>query len=800
MSPSALPQQATTFVGRNRELAAIAELLSDPACRLLTIVGPGGMGKTRLAIQAAEVGSPPFTDGAAYVALTGVVSADLVPIAIGEALDIPFYTSEDPLSKIKDYLQDQQKLLVLDNFEHLVTGAGCLGELVQAAPRLKILVTSRERLNLREEWLIMLDGLSYPDQAFSDPLENYSAVQLFVQRARQVQVHFPVEENLPAILSICRQVDGLPLGLELAASWLRVMTCEQIAKQMASSFDFLATTLRNLPDRHRNLRLVYEQSWHLLSADEQAVLMRLAVFRGGFDLEVAQEVAGATLVVMAGLADKSLLKVSAAGRYDLHEMLRQFAWDKLEKSGVATATLQQHLAYFMKLAEEGEAHIYGRAQVLWYDRQEMEIDNLRAALAWSITHSEIEMGLRLAAALRWVWEMRGHLSEGLGWFNKLLPLSTAARVPIRAKAFHRACEIAGQLGDLAQARQWAQEALRLAHSTDDPWNTAWSLSTAAFFTEQALDRAVEMLEESLGLFRRLNDPLGLSHALRRLAGCATNQTNFTYAAQLLEQALAGDRKNDDRNAAAWDLYFLGIALWSRDHVPETVMPLFRESLTLFQEIKDVRGAAYALAMRADVERWQGNLAESLAHYQEVLRIEQRLGMRSDLTINSLAGMGYLALIQKQYGRAARLLGVVNAALESGAYNARFPPLVEVYQTTDAAVRAQLDSEAYTTAWKIGKNTTLERAALDVLEHELIPLAATGDAPLRKVGQPPPEPLTPREMDVLRLLMAGLTNAEIARELFISLATVKVHIRRIYGKFNVNNRAQAILQAQKFELF
>ena len=799
MSPSALPQQATAFVGRNRELAEIAELLSDPACRLLTIVGPGGMGKTRLALQAAEKGSHRFMDGVAYVALTGVVSPDLVPIAIGEALDIPFFTTEDPLSKIKDHLQGQHKLLVLDNFEHLMEGVGCLSELVQAAPQLKILVTSRERLNLREEWLIMLDGLSYPDQSFSDPAENYSAVQLFVQRARQVQFHFPVKENLPAILSICRQVDGLPLGLELAASWLRVMTCEQIAKQMARSLDFLATTLRNLPDRHRNLRLVYEQSWRLLSADEQAVLMRLAVFRGGFDLEAAQEVAGATLMVMAGLADKSLIKVSTAGRYDLHEMLRQFTWDKLEKSGAATATIQQHLEFFMRLAEAGEAHIYAREQVLWYDRQEMEMDNLRAALARSITQSEIEMGLRLAAALRWVWEMRGHLSEGLGWFNKLLPLSAAAPAPIRAKALHRASEIAGQLGDLAQARQWAQEALRLAHSTDDPWNTAWSLSAAAFFTEQDLDRAVEMLEESLGLFRQMNDPLGLSNALRRLAGCATNQANFAYAAQLLEQALAGDRKSGDRNATAWDLCFLGIALWSRDHDPEAIMPLYRESLALFQEIKDVRGAAYALAMTADVERWQGNLADSLANYREVLRIEQRLGMRSDLTINTLTGMAYLALIQKQYDRAARLLGSVNAALQSGAYNVRFPPLVEVYKTTAAAVRAQLDDEAYTTAWKMGNNSTIERAVLDVFEHELIPLAANSDSPRRKTGQPLLEPLTSREMDVLRLLMAGLTNAEIARELFISLATVKVHIRNIYGKLNVNNRAQAILQAQKFEL-
>ena len=276
----------------------------------------------------------------------------------------------------------------------------------------------------------------------------------------------------------------MPLGLELAASWLRVMSCQQIAARMASSFDFLTTPLRNMPERHRSLRVVFEKSWSLLAADEQAVLMRLSLFHGGFDLEAAAEVAGATLTVLAGLADKSLLRMDATGRYDLHELVRQYAEDKLTKAGEISNTTQRHLAYFMKLAEAGEAHAYGREQVIWYDRLEVEMDNLRAALAWSLSNQEIETGLRIAGALRWVWEMRGYLEEGLAWFTKLLAISSDSSPSVRAKALHRASELAGQLAHEPQATIWAQEALRLARLTNDRWNLAWSLSTAAYFTEQ----------------------------------------------------------------------------------------------------------------------------------------------------------------------------------------------------------------------------------------------------------------------------------------------------------------------------
>ncbi len=786
-----LPAEATSFIGREHELAEIARLLADPACRLLTLIGAGGIGKTRLALQAAADQEAHFADGAVFVALTAIESPDFLPASIGAALEIPFFSLEEPLLQIEHYLRDKHVLLVMDNFEQLLDGADVLTDLLNAASRLKILVTSRERLNVQEEWIFPLDGLAYPATSNTPSSENYGAVQLFAQRARQIQHHFALGEHLPAVLSICRQVEGMPLGLELAASWLHVMSCEQIAARMASNLDFLTTSLRNVPERHRSLIVIFQQSWTLLSADEQAVLMRLSLFHGGFDFETAIEVADATLSVLAGLTNKSLLRMDAGGRYDLHELLRQYAGEKLAQAGEVRATTQRHLACFMKLAEAGEAHAYGREQAIWYDRQEAEMDNLRAALNWAIRDQEIENGLRTAAALRWVWEMRGHLEEGLNWFKKLLPHSQAVPPSVRGKALHRASELAGQMADEAQAALWAEEALRLARSRDDRWNLAWALSAAGYFSEPDTDKAVAMLRESLALFREIQDPLGLSHALRRLAGRVMEQGEYETANDLLEEALAHDRPAGDQNATAWDLCFKGVALWRQHHDPRQVIPLYQESIGLFEAIQDLRGKAHPLVMLAEAERMQGHLARSHAHLQEALRLEHDLGIRDNLTLFALAGIASLSAKRGKAETAARWLGIVQAALHSDAYRTRLSALTDVFDSMVAEARERLDAETFNAAWAAGNAMPLEQAITEALLDEPIEMNESNHSL--------PDPLSARESEVLRLLGVGLSNAEIAQTLVISVTTVKAHTRSIYGKLNVGNRTQAIIQARELNL-
>ena len=335
-----LPSQTTPFVGREQELAELARLLADPGVRLVTILGPGGMGKTRLAIEAAQAQLDAFAHGVRFVPLAPVAPADSAgstnPLitALGDALDFAFQGSKSPREQLLAYLRGKEMLIVFDNFDHLLEAVDLVGDLISHAPRIKVLVTSRERLNLQEEWLFPLQGMRVPDEA----------VLLFEQHARQVQPDFDLVAERAWVIRICQLVDGLPLGIELAAAWTRLMPPQTIAQEIEGSIDFLATTLRNVPERHRSLRAVFDQSWDRLSEAEQAVLAKLSVFRGGFQREVAEAVTGTSLWLLSSLADKSLLHVTPSGRYEIRELLRQYVAEKLRGIPGQNVTALGHTA------------------------------------------------------------------------------------------------------------------------------------------------------------------------------------------------------------------------------------------------------------------------------------------------------------------------------------------------------------------------------------------------------------------------------------------------------------------------
>ena len=324
-----LPAQATSFVGRQEELGEIAGLLADPRCRLLVLVGPGGIGKTRLAIEAAAALLGDFADGVYFVPLQSVAAPEFIGPAVAQAIGFSFYGSDDPREQLFDYLRDRRMLLVVDNVEHLLPGGELLAELLARAPHVKLLVTSREVLGLREEWVRPVRGLAFPPGEGAAPAGSYSAVQLFAERARQVNASFSLEREAGCAAEISRLVEGMPLAIELAAAWLRALPCAEVAREIQGSLDFLTTTLRNVPERHRNVRAVFEQTWNRLPAAEQEVFRRLSVFRGGLTREAAGAVAGADLPTLQSLVDRALLSVSPAGRYEIHELLRQFAAERL---------------------------------------------------------------------------------------------------------------------------------------------------------------------------------------------------------------------------------------------------------------------------------------------------------------------------------------------------------------------------------------------------------------------------------------------------------------------------------------
>lgn len=428
-----LPVESTSFVGRTDELDRVVTLLADPACRLLTILGPGGIGKSRLALAVAHQLVVSCADGITYIPFASLNLAEFpgtvnpLLTALADALTISLSTQTAPLQQLATYLATDQKLLLFDNMEHLVAHADVLGALLAQAPEIKILVTSRERLQLQEEWLFPLKGLAYPSHnemiAWEQHqqgwlLNHYSAVALFEQRARQVQPEFDVHDSLPAVTEICRLVEGMPLAVELAVAWVRQMSCQAIAEEVRGGIDLLQSNLRNLPARHRSMRVVFEQTWQRLPAVEQQLLAKLAIFRGGFDRDAAAASADASLWSLTELVDKSLLGIDQNGRYTIHELLRQFALEQLHTvPGAYPAVRKRHCQYYLGIP----AVLYpqwstGQTDVL--SRQVLaDIENIRIAWYWAVDHDLHDVLLPAIVTLWWVYESKGWVLESHDLFQ-----------------------------------------------------------------------------------------------------------------------------------------------------------------------------------------------------------------------------------------------------------------------------------------------------------------------------------------------------------------------------------------------
>ncbi|HZG67714.1 MAG TPA: AAA family ATPase, partial [Herpetosiphonaceae bacterium] len=428
-----LPVALTPFVGREGETAQLIAQLGDPACRLVTIMGPGGAGKTRLALEVAQRLLPtnnhssPFAMGVYFVPLGALASDEhldgLLATAIAGAMGMPLSGPDAPVVQLCHYLREKAVLLVLDNFEHLQGGASFVVTLLQAAGHVKILTTSRERLNVRGEYVLLLNGLSYPaapDRPAS--LDEHSAVQLFVRTAQAVDPDFaPTDESLPAITRICRLLDGLPLGIELAAPWTRLLSCAEIADEIERNLDFLAPAPHDLPARQQSLRAVFASSWSLLTAAEQQLLGRLAIFRGSFSREAAAAVAGASLPVLAALVDKSLVRrlttgSDGAARYELSHVVRRYAAEQ-PAAGDATISARHHAAYYLALLYDLTTNLRGPRQQDALRVISFEIDEIRAAWRWAATAGDTMAITRAADSLFHFYDMRSWFAEGAAAFG-----------------------------------------------------------------------------------------------------------------------------------------------------------------------------------------------------------------------------------------------------------------------------------------------------------------------------------------------------------------------------------------------
>jgi predicted ATPase/DNA-binding SARP family transcriptional activator len=690
-----LPPPSTPFIGREQELARLSQLLADPACRLVTLTGPGGIGKTRLALQAAAEQLDDYADGVHFVPLAGLGAPDLLADAIIRALRLDGSATSSPATQLLAHLQEQELLLVLDNFEHLLpsaasapgarstweSGVGLVAAILQQAPDVTLMVTSRQRLNLQGEWLLPVAGLPLPHPPDADPalaldLAANDAIQLFVQSARRVQPAFSFTTTHGAsILRICQCSAGLPLAIELAAAWVRVLSCEEIVAELERNSGILTTTLHDVPERHRSMAAVFNHSWRLLTEEEQAVLRRLAVFQGGCGRTAAEEVAGATLPVLAALVDKSLLSWHPLRRYILHPLVRQYAQEKLQAAEEATEIRDRHLGCYLVLAETAHAQLNGPEQTQWLDRLETEHDNLHAALAWSLNGGDAETGLRLAVALYPFWYWRNHFRTGHRWLEQTLLATTGekpASTPLQARALWAAGVLAEMQDDRAQA--------------------------------------AKRYEESLALRRTLGDQAGLAASLNSLGALRYRQHDYAQAQALFEESLALRRTLGQRGSLANPLNNLGLtALVQGDFGRAEV--LFEECLVLYQEMENTASVAMALYNLGTALLARGESRRAQSYFAESLSLQQTV-MDKDGLAGALEGIAAAVVVQKQDLEisewAARLLGAA-AALRAAIGAPILPVMQTFYDRAVATVRATLDEETFVTVWAEGQTLSLEQA-------------------------------------------------------------------------------------------
>jgi len=629
-----LPTPATPFIGREAELAHLAGLLADPTCRLLTIVGPGGIGKTRLALQTAVGHQPVFTDGVAWVSLDALPSPDQLPAAIAEALHHRLSGAGNAETELLYTLATKKLLLVLDNFEHLLPAAGFVQRLVAQTTAVKLLITSRLALDLPEAWRFELGAFPLPDGRAVETLADNSAVQLFIQSARRAaSTQKLTEADYPAVAHICRLVGGMPLGIELAASWIRLLSCAEIAQEIEKGLDFLTVTGRSVPSRHRSLRAVFAYSWNLLLPAEQQILVRLAFFQGGFTRAAAEEVALADLPQLAALVDRSLVQRRGLGRYTLHNLIRQYAYEHLQSdTAVFQETARRHSGYYLQWLAEQDAVLRGPGQKEGLTAVAGDLANVHAAWEWAVTHRQIDLLRRSAFPLFYFYELRGLLREGEAAFRlaaAALPQTGAAvdsETQIAVCAMHTYQAYLGfRLGKMSEAEITLRQTLTKLQSLEDETLLGYCARNLGLveWSQGHFAPALDLLQTALALSIRQQDPWGAAMAQSYLGMIRHDQGQLDAARQHLTAVQASMRALGDPRLIANTLLISGRTNLLSGYLADAEQQL-TECLEITRETNDPNSITYATLYMGMVKQAQGDLAgarqfiaQSMALFSEI---------------------------------------------------------------------------------------------------------------------------------------------------------------------------------------
>ncbi len=731
--PNNLPRQLTSFIGREREMAEVKRLLLSSDRRLLTLIGSGGCGKTRLATQVAAEVADAFEDGAWLVELAPLSEPSLIAEAVADALNVHEQYGRPIRATLLAELQSRELLLVMDNCEHLVADCARLVEdLLRHCARLKIIATSREPLGIGGEQLWRVPSLSLPevDHAPLETVRATEAAHLFVDRALAANPTFHLTEwNAPTVARICRRLDGIPLAIELAAARVKALSAEQIAARLDNRFRLLTGGGRTALARQQTLQALMDWSYDLLEPPERTLLGRLSVFAGGLTLEAVEAVCAGEgvdgtdlLDLVTSLVNKSLVMAAinegatAEARYWLLETVRQYGADKLRGQGSEVIWHDRHRDHFLALAERAEPELHGPDQAAWLARLETELDNLRAAMEWCKRSAHTQGWLRFAGALWWFWDMRGSLHEGREWLEGALAADDSG-TPARAKALYGAAALAWHQGNLERAVVLANEAVALCRALGDQHGIAYALGILGLvpLLQGEYERAAQIFEESLTIWRDKGQPWEQAAVLTLLGQTAYSQADFRRAVALCEEALTLARRAGDRWGIAWALTHLANAVTGLGQEGRAA-ELIEESIELSRAMKNRPLLAWSLHTLSRIVMKQADLERAKTLLRESLTLRWEQGETWGIA-ECLEGFAYLAVAEHDHRRGVCLFGTAAGLRQA----IGFPLAIadrRMWEGTLIACRQAIGDDAHAAAWADGQRMTLNEVVSVALERQI----------------------------------------------------------------------------------
>lgn len=846
-----LPAQLTSLIGREQEITAVCTLLQRKEVRLVTLTGIGGIGKTRLGIEVAARLFETFADGVAFVPLAPIFHPRLVLLTIKHILGLgqPLRNqSTEHIDDLKAFLRDRHMLLVLDNFEQVLSAAPDLTDLLLACPGLKMLVTSRAVLRVQGEYEFGVPPLALPKRTHLpaiDVLTQYASVALFLERALAIKPDLALTKaNMQSIATICVHLDGLPLAIELAAARIKLLPPPALLRQLTQMhrLDVLTGGTRDVPERHQTLRNTLTWSYSLLDETEQQLFRLLSVFAEGCTLEAIESVRKAVtnetipvLDTLASLIDKSLLHQTEQecdeARFVMLETVREYGLSCLHTNGEEEIAWQALASYYLALAEQAEPQYAGPEQAIWLQRLEREHENIRAVLQWSLVQGQanhdMSMALRLGAALRNFWTIHGSYREGRIFLERALAVREGTTPLLRARTLFAAANLAFTQSDFDVAEALCQESLQLFRELANQPGIAYALYLLAWVARDDITIDVALTEEALALFREIGDREFVAWSIYTLGYLDGLRGEYESAFRLIRESLALHKAVENKRGIAFSLLAL-----AQFHIislsnPSAASAYLEESLSLSKELDDQEGFAYSSTLRGDLALIQGDMAQAHALLEESLTLYRKIGSRQgiaeslchlarivtaqgdlrtastlyeeslaiakelrlkELLASCLEGRAHVAALQDQYRWATSLWGTAESLRDA----VHIPiPLIDraSYERLIASIRTRLGENAFAALWAQGRTMTPEQVlALQGQEIALPPppaIPATTSSSANLVR------LTARELQVLRLVAKGLTNLEIAEALGLSEKTIAHHMTHIFNKTTSENRASAV---------